>query len=438
MTDTVEAKSDEAPERDGPRPDPTEERGAGSSPLRLAMVIAGTVAIGVLGSFTTLAVVGALIFMIFMHELGHYLTAKWAGMKVTEFFIGFGPRLWSFRKGETEYGLKLIPAGAYVRIIGMSNLEEVPPEDEDRTYRQKSYPRRLSVAVAGSTMHFLMAIALMFGLLVLSGEPAPADSDRWAVGAITAGSPADQAGLELGDRVASVDGERFAGFPALSEHLRERPGDEVDLTVLRDGQPVQLQATLADEHPSTGEQVGFLGIGPTYDLVKLNPLLGAVEAVERTGTTMWQSVTALGSFFSPSGISGYFDTISSSAGGGDEAVAPGGDPAADPDANRLLSPVGAVRIASQAADVGLASVVFLLFIINVFVGVFNLVPLLPLDGGHVVIATYERLRSRGGKRHFADVSKLVPLTIGVIGILVLVGVSALYLDIADPAANPFQ
>ncbi|MEX2660189.1 MAG: M50 family metallopeptidase [Acidimicrobiales bacterium] len=438
MIDTVGEKSSEQGSGEERRPAPPEERGSGSSPMRLAMVVAGTLAIGVLGSFTTLAVIAALIFMIFMHELGHYLTAKWSGMKVTEFFIGFGPRLWSFQRGETEYGLKAIPAGAYVRIIGMSNLEDVPPEDEDRTYRQKSFPRRMSVALAGSTMHFLMAIALMFGLLVFSGEPAPLDSDRWAVGAVTTASPADRAGLQPGDRVVTVDGERFSSFPDLSAHLRERPGERVDLTVAREGQTVQLQAVLASEHPTTGDQVGFLGVGPRYDLVPLNPIEGSVEAVKRTGSTIWMSLSALGAFFSPSGISGYFDTLSTTATGDDPGALAGGDPADDPDANRLLSPVGAVRVANQAADVGLAPVVFLLFIINVFVGVFNLVPLLPLDGGHVAIATYERIRSRGGRRHFADVSKLVPLTVGVIGILVLVGVSALYLDIANPAANPFQ
>ena len=118
-----------------------------------------------------LVVIAAVAVMIFMHELGHFLTAKWAGMKVTEFFLGFGPKIWSFQRGETEYGIKAIPAVAYVRIVGMHNLEEVDPADETRTYRQKPYWRRLSVAVAGSTMHFLMALVCIFLVLVFHGRP---------------------------------------------------------------------------------------------------------------------------------------------------------------------------------------------------------------------------------------------------------------------------
>ncbi|HKN90716.1 MAG TPA: site-2 protease family protein, partial [Acidimicrobiia bacterium] len=109
----------------------------------------------------TIGVLVAIIAMIMLHELGHFVMAKRAGMKVTEFFLGFGPRLWSTRRGETEYGVKAIPAGGYVRIIGMSNLDVVDPADEERTYRAKPYRDRLGVAVAGSTMHFLIAFFLL-------------------------------------------------------------------------------------------------------------------------------------------------------------------------------------------------------------------------------------------------------------------------------------
>src|SRR5436190_4891279 len=123
------------------------------------------------GGWQLLLVVVSIVVMIVLHELGHYIAAKKSGMKVTEFFLGFGPKLWSYRRGETEYGVKAIPAGAYVRIIGMNNLEEVPPEDEARTYRQQSYPKRLLVVSAGSGMHFLLALLCLYMLLTVTGAP---------------------------------------------------------------------------------------------------------------------------------------------------------------------------------------------------------------------------------------------------------------------------
>src|SRR3712207_5614004 len=117
--------------------DRTDEEPEGDIPgkIGLAFLLVAVVALGVAGGWPILVMVLALVVMIFMHELGHYLTAKWAGMKVTEFFIGFGPRIWSFKRGETEYGIKAIWLGAYVKIIGMNNLEEVDPAEESRTYR---------------------------------------------------------------------------------------------------------------------------------------------------------------------------------------------------------------------------------------------------------------------------------------------------------------
>ena len=119
--------------------------------FRLGLIAAAIVLLSVMYSWWAAAIIIALFVMITLHEAGHFVTAKLSGMKATEFFLGFGPRILSFRRGETEFGLKPVLIGAYVKIIGMHNLEEVPPEDEGRTYRQKSFGRRLSVAVAGST-----------------------------------------------------------------------------------------------------------------------------------------------------------------------------------------------------------------------------------------------------------------------------------------------
>jgi membrane-associated protease RseP (regulator of RpoE activity) len=154
VTDTVTRHLPPPPPPPGEGP---ARRDIRKTPAPAIAMVAGLLALGIFVSWGLVVVIVAIVGMIFLHELGHFVAAKRGGMKVTEFFIGFGPRLWSFRRGETEYGLKLLPAGAYVKVIGMHNLEEVPPEDEPRTYRQASYPRRMAVALAGSTMHFLLA-----------------------------------------------------------------------------------------------------------------------------------------------------------------------------------------------------------------------------------------------------------------------------------------
>src|SRR5207244_2472020 len=145
MTDTL-------PDTESPPP-PTEELSPRAGLVRLLVAVAAVVVITLItGTFSTTAVIVAILVMIMLHEFGHFVTAKAAGMKVTEFFVGFGPRLWSVRKGETEYGVKALPLGGYVRILGMHNLDKVAPEDAPRPYRQKPYWRRLSAARAGSSI----------------------------------------------------------------------------------------------------------------------------------------------------------------------------------------------------------------------------------------------------------------------------------------------
>ena len=168
----------------------------------LMLFLVGLVALAVFvpGSRTPLVIISGIILLVMLHEFGHFLTAKRAGMKATEFFLGFGPRLWSFRRGETEYGVKALPLGGYVRIIGMSSLEDVDPEDEPRTFRAGSTKNRLVVILAGVTVNLLLAWLLFFVAAAGSGQQYIGPNTT--IQRVEGGSAAYAAGLRPGDRVA--------------------------------------------------------------------------------------------------------------------------------------------------------------------------------------------------------------------------------------------
>ncbi len=198
-------------------------------------------ALGLIAGISVLAIVFAIVVSIFLHELGHFIVAKRAGMKVTEFFIGFGPRIWSFHRGETEYGVKVIPAGAYVRIIGMHNLEPVDPADEARTYRAQPYRKRLPVVLAGPFANFVIAFVLLFVIFVGWGTP---NLNKWTVDRVVAGSAADQAGLQQGDRIVSFNGQPVGDFAGLSDLIQSSSGQSVEITYIRDGEELTTSTPL--------------------------------------------------------------------------------------------------------------------------------------------------------------------------------------------------
>jgi membrane-associated protease RseP (regulator of RpoE activity) len=444
----TQAETNNTGTQDAADPKPEPARGSGSSDwtpedqrrafIRLAVIIGlGILASIATGVTKTVLVIAALIVMIMLHELGHLVMAKAAGMKVTEYFLGFGPRLWSVRKGETEYGVKAIPAGGYVRIIGMSNLEEVAPEDEPRTYRQKGYWRRMSVAVAGSTMHFIIAFALLWVLFSAVGIPDD-NHPLPVVGTIsklsTGPSPAQQAGFHVGDRIVAVDGNPVHDWDSLPKYIKARPGQAITFDVIRNGEHIELRPTTVDLSkvtvdgvPAASEPTGFVGIGAKIPILKV----GFVDGAGKATTGLWRftttTVSALGRLFSPHGVHNYASELSGRG-------AAKGDQGND----RFLSPVGFARIAGQAAESGMRDVLILLIAINVFVGIFNMTPLLPFDGGHAAIATYEAIRSRKGKRYFVDGRKALATAYPVVFILVLIAVTSLYLDIVRPLGSPFR
>ncbi len=364
-------------------------------------------------------VVLGIVIMIFLHELGHFATAKWTGMKVTQFFMFMGPRLWSFRRGETEYGVRLLPIGAFVRIVGMNNLDPCTPEEESRAYKNKSYPARMLVITAGSMMHFIQAIILFLIVVTVIGLN---DPSKWSVGLISQledqSTPSVEAGLLPGDDIVAIDGIDTTDWGDTVDYISARPGDEVTLTIERGTEVFTETVTLATIPDEELGERGFLGVGPSFERTRESPVL----AVETFGETMWQAITAIPRFLSPSTLSELGRLMFEGSGSVDIN---------SEEAERPVSLVGAVRIAGQE-DFDVTVPLMMLGIFNIFVGVLNLLPLLPLDGGHAAIATYERLRSRGDYRHQVDVAKLLPVAYAVIGLLGFIMISTVYLDIVRP------
>ncbi|HWS48020.1 MAG TPA: site-2 protease family protein [Acidimicrobiia bacterium] len=398
------------------------------------------VAVGVLALFVLYAIVYptqtalvamilAFFVMIMLHELGHFLTAKRAGMKVTEFFVGFGPRLWSFRKGETEYGVKAVPLGGYCRIIGMTNVEEVAPEDEPRAYRSRRWGAKVGVAAAGPAVHFLIALVLMFVVIFFAGDYRNQKATT-TLAQVTQGAQA--AGLQPGDQVLAIDGTRVTGWSQVPNLVNPpsnpaKPGETRVFTVRRgDASPVDIVVTLqASTDPGSNGRV-VAGIAPQVVVPHPGVLASIARAPREVGDFAWSSIKAIGGMFSPSGIANYFHLLAGDTGKNVNQQ------------NRFVSPVGFGKLASDAVRSGWVDAVGLLIMINIFVGLFNLLPLLPFDGGHIAIASYERIASAArGRRVQVDVNKLMPITAAVVAIFGFIFLSSLFLDITRPIANPF-
>ncbi len=398
--------------------------------VRLALLVAVVAAIGVRGGFDWLAIVGSIVAMIFLHELGHFLTAKWAGMKVTQFFLGFGPSIWSFRRGETEYGIKAIPAGAFVKVIGMYDIDEVEPADEPRTYRQKKYHQRVIMASAGSVTHFLLALGLIFTVLVGIGSP---NMDRWEVADVSAGSSAQIAGLRAGDRLLSVDGVSVTNWEDMRNAVAPRKGQTVPLRIERAGQSLTLEATIGANPARPAD--GQLGVAPAIATQRMNPLTAISETGQTFAQVVWVSIKGIGNVFTPSGLGSFASQVIE--GGPEAGEVQTAAQVNENNENRFISIYGAAVLGVDLAGEGLGPALLFLAMLNIFIGMFNLVPLLPFDGGHIAIATYERLRELrkgNGRRHFTDVNRLLPLTYVVVALLVAIGVASLYLDIVKPVS----
>ncbi len=381
----------------------------------------------------------AIILMVMGHEFGHFITAKRAGMKVTDFFVGFGPVLWSTTIGETRYGVRAILAGGYVKVPGMSWNDSIDPAEESRTYRSASYPRKVLFASAGSLMHVVMALLLAWAALTFVGQPS---ANHVGILSFTtwdghATNAAQMAGLHRGDRIVSVDGHPVTDYNWLTQEIHSHAGRTLTLLVQRQGHELTLHATPLDGRTikshgsflaSGASARGYLGITLVDQTVAKSWYAAVPGSFTLVGSTVATAAHAMVHVFSPGQFASLFHQVASPA-------------AATNVKNQLNRPesiVGVVRIAVQSTRAGPGTLLLILMAVNIFVGILNMLPMLPLDGGYVAIATYERLRSRRGLNYHANVNRLLPFAYAFMSVLLVLFASTLYLDIAHPIANPFH
>ncbi|MPZ60051.1 MAG: zinc metalloprotease [Propionibacteriales bacterium] len=416
-----------------------------------------------------------LIASIALHEVGHMWPAKKFGVKVTQYFVGFGRTLWSTKRGETEYGVKAIPLGGYVKLVGMlppekgadpttvrksntglftqlisdarqAEYEHVDPSETDRLFYRKPWWQKLIVMTGGPMVNVVIAVMLLGGIWMLYGvyEPRPvvaqvsdcvipadevaADPERTCEGGDTV-SPARDAGLRSSDRIVSFNGEWVGSWDELTGLIRGNEDGVAAIGVMRDGRPMTLRTnTTVSVRPDLEDQaeyveVGFLGVTPEQVRERQGPVY--------VMASMWDYTKATGEALIqlPQRMVGVFEAA---FGGEREQDSP-------------VSVVGASRVAGEIAStdqliVGdkIAGAIQLLGIVNLFVALFNFIPLLPLDGGHIAGALYEAVR-RGIARvrgrpdpGYVDVAKMLPVAYAMAGILICMGVLLIYADLVNP------
>ncbi|ONI88365.1 zinc metalloprotease [Saccharothrix sp. ALI-22-I] len=376
-----------------------------------------------------------------LHELGHLATAKMFGMKVTRYFIGFGPRIWSFRRGETEYGLKAIPAGGFCEIVGMTALEDVPPADQHRAFNRQKTWKRVVVLSAGSITHFIVGFIVLYFMAWTMGIPNLRDtaqiaevapcvqSSADAECAPGAPSPAKDAGFQVGDVILAVAGTATPTWSDVLDKTQKRFGT-TEFKVLRDDREITLTADVAriDREVRRADgtryktEVGAIGIIHQRNF-EYNPVTAIGGATAFTGTMFENTWRGLINF--PQKIPAVVEAI----GGGER------------DIDSPVSVVGASRLGGEAVDRGLWQLFWLMLAgLNFFVGVFNLLPLLPLDGGHIAVNLYERVRNwirkLRGLPDGAPVNylRLLPLTY----LVIFVGGAVTLLTITADIVNPIR
>jgi membrane-associated protease RseP (regulator of RpoE activity) len=385
-----------------------------------------------------LAFVVALLTSVMIHEAGHYLTAKKFGMKVTEFFLGFGQKIWSTQRGETEFGLKAIPAGGYCKIVGMSPREELSPADADRAFIKGSIAQRLIVLGAGSFLHFVLGFILLITLFAGVGVNSITNQVQKVADCIpqtatevcsatSTPSPAKNAGVISGDKLVKINNQSFKQWSDAIAVIRASAGKPINIVVDRNGDLIPLTVTPATRMVD-GKAIGVLGVINQVGTVRFNPIVATQKSITFGGDILSNSITSLIKL--PSKIP---DLLAQTFGGKTR----------DPEG--LVGVVGVARVSGETASTGklttnekIATFILIIASLNIFVGMFNLLPLLPLDGGHMAVAIADGIRNFWARRRGQpkpapiDVERLTPITLVVFVFMAALSIILLAADIFNP------
>jgi len=321
--------------------------------------------------------------LIILHEFGHFAAAKAVGMRVERFSLFFGPMLWKVRRGETEYGIGPIPLGGYVKITGMNPNEDIPPEAVPRAYYNQTVWRRVVVILAGPAMNFVFAFLVYATLFAAVGVELPSNAPR--VGGVSPGLPAEQVGLQAGDRIVSVDDQPIETWEALSKAVLDSKGARLRLVVERDGAqfPIEVTPALQDTRTMFGEDAGQvyrIGIEASHEWSRVGPLTAVGMAAEQTWTASAVVLKGLA------------------------LMLQGRVPLRE-----LGGPIAIARAAGQQARAGARYFLSMLAFLSINLGVLNLLPIPALDGGHLAFFGVEGLLRRPLRARHREIAQQVGL-----------------------------